>query len=139
MYASSFSLLRISEIFLLLTHPQGTHPTDLGHSRMADFYSKLIPDILTASEHATTDNSVPPPPPPPALELATGRPTATVPPTRASGTVPVPVPVPVPSCSNGSSIVWTNAATSLFVGGRAEWGGLPRENFYDRYGEDGRE
>ena len=36
-------------------------------------------------------------------------------------------------CGSSESIAWTTARTSLKIGGRAEWDGLERENFFDRF------
>eukprot|EP00037_Helgoeca_nana_P028974 m.344136 g.344136 ORF g.344136 m.344136 type:complete len:811 (-) comp27878_c0_seq1:173-2605(-) len=92
----------------------GTHPTDLGHAMIAAYYAKELPPILAG--------------------------TATpLPPTLAATTADQPNPDPpaapptASGCNDPTSIEWTVASTSLTVGGRAAWDGLPRENYYDRF------
>lgn len=115
----------------------GTHPTDLGHHLIAKYYAKTLPAILNRTATQAT--------PAAAQELFNQR-------LEAAAAFRVSVPdgtrqvmdvlpeVPLHSelsdtaskCQE-QSIEWTNARTALHVGGRADWGGLSRENFYDRF------
>ena len=106
----------------------GTHPTDLGHTMIADYYAKILPGILagTASHHVprhapgNTVHAMPKPTAAADAGAGAGAGAAMVEPEEASdGCAAVP-------------IAWTDA-TTLSVGGRVDWGGLEREDVYDRF------
>ena len=87
---------------------QGTHPDDLGHHMIAQFYSKFLPKILAGAAPvvpASSDGATP-------QDMAPGLDDA------------------IAACS--ANIHWTDART-LGVGGREEWTGLQRENWWDRF------
>ena len=88
---------------------QGTHPDDLGHHMIAQFYSKFLPKILAGAAPvvpASSDGATPQAGMAPGLDDA------------------------IAACS--ANIHWTDART-LGVGGREEWTGLQRENWWDRF------
>eukprot|EP01052_Picozoa_sp_SAG31_P000653 SAG31_NODE_19_length_35031_cov_42.510707_4_plen_745_part_00 len=104
----------------------GTHPTDLGHHLIAQYYTNVLPSIvagttrplqpqadwLKSSEQETSN-------------IAWAKSTTT---SQAKKT----------TCSN-QDISWTIARSELHVGGRAPWTGHSRENFYDRFPYDARQ
>ena len=110
---------------------QGTHPDDLGHHMIAQFYAKFLPPILAGAA--------------PAPLPAAGAAAAAATPPSASTSAEVErtdanvrelhhnASKPMPGChSSLGDVQWTDAKT-LGVGGRADWGGLPRENWWDRF------
>ena len=118
----------------------GTHPTDLGHSMIAKHYAKLIPTLLHGggvvhSSVVHSSSSVPPP----AVVSRFGEAVTTAgecppidgfsPPTNVEA---AEIEVRNAQPFDRDSVAWTDAKT-LSVGGREDWGGLPRENFYDRF------
>lgn len=115
----------------------GTHPTDLGHHLIAKYYHLALPAILNGTATQATPSA--------AQALLSQR-------SAAVAAVHTSVPDGARQAIGGMpnlleeselsettsncgvhSIEWTNARTALHVGGRANWDGLPRENFYDRF------
>ena len=104
----------------------GTHPTDLGHTMIANYYAKILPGILagTASHHVPRhahDSTV----------LAMPKPTAAAGAGAGAGAAMVEPENASDGCA-AVPIAWTDA-TTLSVGGRVDWGGLEREDVYDRF------
>jgi hypothetical protein len=131
---------------------QGTHPDDLGHHMIAEYYAQHLPPILAGGAPTTLPTL-------PTLPTASLH-TASTPPVAASAGAASPDAgagiggssdefiagsfsdmgladldlgyESTTSCGNSTAIAWTDART-LGVGGRADWGGLARENWWDRF------
>eukprot|EP00035_Acanthoeca_spectabilis_P007412 m.136418 g.136418 ORF g.136418 m.136418 type:complete len:830 (-) comp13943_c0_seq1:293-2782(-) len=129
----------------------GTHPTDLGHAMIAEFYEKELPPILDGT---AVPRPIPVRPvassvaPPTTLMSAEGAADGNI-----DSTININRGITAPgdtgdtggtggvrdgastgdACGQPDAIAWTVARTSLTVGGRAPWDNLPRENFYDRF------
>ena len=94
--------------------------------RRAKYYAKALPPILAGTAH---------PAPPGEVLSRLGQP--------VDGAAAMAQPSEPPllrkeddrksGCGSSESIAWTTARTSLKIGGRAEWDGLDRENFFDRF------
>lgn len=100
--------------------------------RHGRYYARILPPILAGA---------PPSHPSPqeiasaltsASTLATAATTSpSTPAAAAAATVEVAHTPACPSSEDATAVTWTDART-LSVGGRADWGGLPRENWYVR-------
>ena len=108
----------------------GTHPDDLGHYRIASYYSRFLPPILTKEVFAPVGQQLPRSPRTlPATTTSAAESAETV---TEFEMASEEQPLGYATGCKTQKIAWTDART-LGVGGRADWSGLPRENWWDRF------
>eukprot|EP00040_Diaphanoeca_grandis_P020150 m.107095 g.107095 ORF g.107095 m.107095 type:complete len:858 (-) comp27770_c0_seq2:220-2793(-) len=105
----------------------GTHPDDLGHHRIAEYYSTYLPPILAGAKSLQQER--------------TNATTAALHPAIVVDGMSAPmegaqsstfVDVRTTKGIEADDVAWFDARM-MNVGGRADWDGLARENWWDRF------